>query len=668
MPAEEKLKQARAARLAGDYRLAELVTREIIDRDPINADAIAFLAQLLAEQGDRSSTLEQIDFAIKLAPRSAATRVSAAAVRERAGDMPGALNEARLASELDPKRFDAWATLGTLLGKAGVFDKSERALANAFKIDDSHPGVGLLLAGARMEVGDYDGAVVALNRVEEIAPGLPQTARLRVNAAHARSDFDELARAAETWLRIEPDNDEPRRALGFAYAELNRMSQAADAFRPLAERDDADPKDIAAYGRYVLGARRFEEAGAVFDRALALDPDAADALFGKARLLTYQGALDDAAQACRRTLAAEPGHAEALAQLVELTSGRLDDAEYAALEKAAGNSFARPDQQIAAMFALGAARHARGRPAEAFAAWSQANAMARRARGAKSGYDAAREVEAREAIEALFPGALKLPAAGPDRSASDPIPIFVVGMPRSGTTLLENALSAHEDVEGAGEQPVLPHVLSGLLDYSSRPDAGKLRPFLIGSWRKTFFERIVQSGVHGARYVVDKQPLNFRSVGLIRLLFPEARIIHVRRNPVEVGFSIFRRNFSRQWSFTTDLAAIGHYYGQHARLMRHWDANFPGATAFVQYEDLVADFEKELRRIVEYCGLEWRDAMLNFHERERRVTTFSAVQVRKPVTASHLDAAEPYRDKLKPLVDALVEAGVDLETGAFASH
>jgi hypothetical protein len=179
-----------------------------------------------------------------------------------------------------------------------------------------------------------------------------------------------------------------------------------------------------------------------------------------------------------------------------------------------------------------------------------------------------------------------------------------------------------------------------------------------------FFDQCKRFGWNGAAHVTDKQPTNFLSVGMIAALFPQARIIHIRRDPVETGFSIYRRNFSQAWPFTTDLGDIAHYYAEHDRIAQHWLAAYPHFMTFVQYEDLVRNFEPEIRRLVAFCGLEFDDACLRYHEQSRSVMTFSAAQVREPPSIARLSSAGPYREHLRPMIDALEQLGVDLASGA----
>lgn len=251
-----------------------------------------------------------------------------------------------------------------------------------------------------------------------------------------------------------------------------------------------------------------------------------------------------------------------------------------------------------------------------------------------------------------------------------PAPIFIVGMPRSGTTLLESAIAAHPAIACAGELPTMPFAQREFLAWAEEFSwTGGLIPFeLREAIREKYFLQYREIEIGSASFVTDKQPNNFLNVGLIRHVFPEARIIHIRRNPVETGFSIFRRNFTRQWQFTNSLEEIGHYYGQYARISAHWAKVLGEQIAFVQYEELVQNFERELRRLINHCGLEWDSACLEYYKAERAVITFSATQVRKPPSVDHLDSTTPYAEFLEPLRSSLRKANVDLETGALLSE
>jgi hypothetical protein len=192
---------------------------------------------------------------------------------------------------------------------------------------------------------------------------------------------------------------------------------------------------------------------------------------------------------------------------------------------------------------------------------------------------------------------------------------------------------------------------------------------MLDGWRRRYLDQYRFFGLDtSARIIADKQPANVFAVGLLRQLFPDAPIIHIRRNPVETGFSIFRRNFSREWAFADRQADIAHQYAAYARVIQHWRAVLGRSVLHIQYEDLVADFEQGARRIVGASRLHFDRACLEYWKVEREVVTFSAAQVRKPPSPDHLGQTGPYRAHLSEMIEALDSYGVDLETGVLKAY
>ncbi|MFN3958377.1 MAG: sulfotransferase [Parvularculaceae bacterium] len=658
MALDHLLKEARKARLADDYASAFRLTRAFLDVNPGSPEAESLLGLCEIETG-RSEGEARILQAAEAAPGNAAVLLNLSILRERQGDLRRAVASANAAASADPQSFEAWAQLGKLLGKGEKFPEAFAALEQAMKIRADHPGVVLLFATAALETGRLTVCAEAIEAARALGVPSRDLRRLTAHLLRKRGDAAALEALAKEWLEAAPADDEARIALSYALAEQGYYDRAAAAFAPIAAAADAGADKLAAMGRYLLGGRRLDEAASWFQRALKANAADIDANFGLARRAMFLGRLEEAEAWCRRTISAAPAHAEAYGLLAEATGGRLSDADIDALERALATATA-DDDRIKLLFARGDALHARKDHAAAFDAWSEANRLKRsRAVAVGAGYDRRRQAERTQAVIRRF----SAPKAEADEAAPDgPTPIFIVGMPRSGTTLLESALCAHPKVDGAGEVPAMPFFLDQFLAAGGEAAANRS---LFAQWRAGYLDQCRRFGWKGAPFVTDKQPSNIFSVGLAARLFPSARFIHIRRNPVETGFSIFRRHFTQAWPFTTDLADIAHYYAEHSRVAEHWADACRDRFTFVQYEALVEDFEGCLRRLVAFCGLGWSDECLRFHEKDRAVLTFSAAQVREGPTAARLSSAGPYMSRLAPLIEALEALGVDLETGAL---
>jgi hypothetical protein len=245
-----------------------------------------------------------------------------------------------------------------------------------------------------------------------------------------------------------------------------------------------------------------------------------------------------------------------------------------------------------------------------------------------------------------------------------PVPIFIVGMPRSGTTLVESIVGAHSRVFACGERQAMRSIMQEFAAVAPGRDATTRCDSALPRWREAFRRELPD--LSDFRAVTDKNPWNFDALGLILELFPSARIVHVRRDPVETGLSIFRNDFPKFAAFSHRLADIGHYYGEYARLMAHWGRVLGDRFLTIQYEDLVADVDSGAAELVRFCGLDWEDACRDFAAKRRIIGTMSAVQARQPVSGFRGRAGR-YAGHLAPLVAALRSAGVDVSTGALAS-
>ena len=664
-----RLSDAGQLRLANDFAGARALCEAVLADRPGDAGAMALMGVCAVETGDLAGGRDWLDKAGAADPGLGLVPLYRSILHEAESDLPAALAAAQKASELSPDRFDVWGRYGDLAGRAGDFETAARALDKALATADAghpaRPHVALRLAGAELECKRLDAAAAALDTAEaEGLAGSLDVLRLRSDLARFAGDFTALTAAAEAWHALDPQDMEARGALAMGLGQQGYYRKAIRIYRPVVDADPDTADNWAALGRLILGARDIDGARAAFDKALSLDPDCADACFGLARIHTFRGEQDKAIEMCRRTLAIDPGNFEAYGQLSEVSGGRLTDDEVARLEAETVKPGMPADRLSIGLFALGDARHRRAQREAAFAAWSRANDTKKlQHNGAVvSAYDRPEQERRTEWLTQVFAEPVAKPSP-----ALEQAPIFIVGMPRSGTTLIEAAIAAHDDVQAGGELSMMPVLFEAFIRWARETgwSGGEIPEDVLAPWRERYLSQYREYGLTGTPFVTDKQPANFLAVGLIRQMFPKAPVIHIRRKPVEVAFSIYRRNFSRMWPFAHDLDDIAHYYALQARLGAHWAETYPDHVTPLQYEELVGDFEARLRFVLARCGLSWSRKCLEYYNVERTVMTFSATQVRRPPSKEHLDSTSPYATFLSPFDAAVSLQCVDNETGMW---
>jgi tetratricopeptide (TPR) repeat protein len=668
---DPRLAEARERRLQDDFGQARALCHAVLETRPDDAEALGLLGICDIECGDVTGGRAWLDRAEAADPGNASVHLYRSMQFEAEGNAKAALDAARRASECDSGRFDIWGRLGDLAGIGGNLPLAAECFDKALRAEEQHPArahVALRLAGLELQLGRTDAAEAALQATEAASGGglPPEGLAIRAAVARNRADWSLLRDVAQDWLDVVPNDNDARGALAQALSQLGYYRRAIEIFSPVVAERGADPGSLAALGRLYLGARDTEAARKTFEAALEIDPNSADALFGLARIGNFAGRVDEVETYCRRILAAHPDHLDACAFLSETTGGRIEDDELATLETARGRSDLPADRRSVALFALGDAYHRRKRRAEAFAVWTLANETKWLQHNGRleSGYDRDAQRARVDRLITQFDGRepVGLDPVGPT-------PIFIVGMPRSGTTLLEAAISAHDDVEPSGELPALPFIFEQFERWAreTRWQGGRIPDDRLDAWREIYFKQLREYGLDGAQWVTDKQPSNFQAVGLIRQLFPRSPVIHIRRRPLETAFSIYRRNFTRQWPFAHALDDIRHYYVEQARMCDHWLRTYPDNVTDIQYETLVIAFEDSLRSLLAHIGLSWDPKCLEFYKQERQIMTFSAMQVRRPPSADHLDSTTPYLEWLGDFEAGLEACGVDPETGEWRS-
>jgi len=469
------------------------------------------------------------------------------------------------------------------------------------------------------EQGKLDGAVAHYQRALALRPDLVHTLNNLGNLLRVQGKLDQAVARLEQSLALKPDFAEAHNNLGIA----------------------------------LMGQGKLELAVARFEQALALRPDLAETHKNLGCALTRQGRFDEAVAHFDQAIALRPNFAEAHYHRTDVKTFRADDAELAALEALAADPDRLPASKMSYIhFALGKALEDVGDYPRAFEHLLKGNALKRR----ELDYNEAANQQLFRLIAQQFDSSLldRFRAAG-DPS---PVPIFIVGMPRSGSTLVEQILASHPQVHAAGELTNLDRVVRGVSDATGRPIPF---PAWVASTDAESLRRLGQAylaslptAASGETRITDKAPSNFLHIGLIRLILPGARIIHTLRDPIDTCLSCFSKLFRQGQTFSYDLAELGRFYRRYYELMAHWRSVLPaGAMLDVAYEDVVDNLEQQARRLIDFCGLPWDDRCLSFHETSRPIATPSNVQVRQPIYRSSVARWRRYEPFLQPLLAEL---------------
>ncbi|MFM5886089.1 MAG: sulfotransferase [Novosphingobium sp.] len=466
--------------------------------------------------------------------------------------------------------------------------------------------------------------------------------------------FDEAEFLLESCIVIEPDNTNAH----FDYVNvLNKRQKFADALdqaRALRSKAPDKPQFDLLYANQSLAVGEFDEALGIYRQQLARMPDNPTLHLSIGHALKTVGQQAEAIEAYRGAYRVAPDFGDAYWSLANLKTYRFEEDEIARMREYEAAGSTKLVDRYHLCFALGKALEDGGDYQASFGYYERGNRLKRD----ELGYDW-RRMSAEIALQRQHcDAALFERFRGSGAEASDPI--FILGLPRAGSTLLEQILSSHSQVEGTMELPnilALAHRLDGrrrVGEEANYPanlaqlDSASLAEFGEAFLRDTRIHR-----KQGTPFFIDKMPNNFRHIGLIHLILPNARIIDARRGAMGCSFSGFKQLFAEGQEFTYGLEEIGHYYRDYVGLMDHWDAVLPGKVLRVQYEDVVADLETQVRRLLDFCGLPFEQACVDFHRTERAVRTASSEQVRQPIFTSGVDQWENFSPYLDPLRDAL---------------
>jgi len=591
-------------------------------------------------------------------PRAAHTQYELGLVLEALGERKQATAALRNAVALRPDLPEAWRALGDLLFLEGDSAGAEAAFAEHGRASIQNPALrpaADALFGARLAEAEtllrahllrQAGDAVALRLLGETL--LRQERHGEAEAALAQA------------LRRDADDHGAR----FSYATALFRQQKGAAALAEAEGLLALAPHEAAYLNLLAGCLAllgdFDRAIETYEELLATYGRQPRIWLNHGHVLRTVGRREDAVTAYRRAVALAPGLGDAYWSLANLKVAALSGADEAAIEGQLARADLDTEDRLHLCYALGKSLEDRGAYAGAFHHYATGAALRRRTLA----YDADEQSAFARRSMALFTPAFLAARAHVGCPAADPI--FIVGLPRSGSTLIEQILASHSAVEGTMELPEIGLFANSLGEAGAGgyPDcvAGLSRDDL-RSLGELFLDRTRIQRKLDRPFFIDKMPNNFRHIGLIHLILPNAKIIDARRHPLATCFSAFKQHFAQGQGFSYDLTDLGRYYRDYLALMAHFDAVLPGRIHRVIYEDMVDETEAEVRRLLAYCGLPFEAACLKFHENDRAVRTVSSEQVRQPIFRQGLDQWRHFEPWLAPLKDAL---GPSLETWRVA--
>ncbi|MBD3729375.1 MAG: sulfotransferase [Sphingomonadales bacterium] len=550
----------------------------------------------------------------------------------------------------DPALAGAWRLLGRALRSLGQPDEAEQAEMAAVRAATRDPE--MIAIAAAMIAGDLQRAEPLLRQRLGSQPTDVAAIRLMAELAARIGRFKDAEALLSRALELAPGFQAARGNLATVLYKQSRYEEAARVLDEVLARDPNNPGNRNLMAATLGRIGDYEEALRLYAELVDTFPDHAKLWMSYGHMLKTVGRQEDGVAAYRRALAAEPGLGEVWWSLANLKTVKFDDGDVAAMEQALEGE-PPLDDALHLHFALGKAWGDRGEAAKSFAHYAAGNAL----RSEELEYDPQAITDQVDRMIAVLTPEFLAAHEGVGNPAPDPV--FILGLPRAGSTLLEQILSSHSQVEGTMELPDIPAMAmreakkSGgeLRDW---PDAvAAMAPEEFAVLGAEFLERTRVQRKSGKPFYIDKLPNNWSYAGFIHLILPHAKIIDARRHPLDCCFSNFRQHFAKGQGFSYSLDHIGRYYADYVRAMDHYDAVLPGRVHRVIHERLLDDPEGEVRALLAYMGLEFEESCLDFHRNARAVRTASSEQVRRPINRDGVGQWEPYAQWLGPLEAAL---------------
>ena len=653
-PLELHLQRIRQLHVDGQYAQALQAAEACLAETPDHYQTLYLVAR-------SQRYLGQIEAALKTLARMEQERPRYSRMHEERGhcyvvlrDAPRAINALLLAVNINPALPSSWNLLEGLYRLTGDAANAATAASHIATLKRLAPDV--VLATSHFSDGELDPAEQIIRAYLLKAGNDVEAMRLLARIGLTREVLDDAETLLEAVLKIAPDYRAARYDYACVLVERHQYKRACEEAEKLLAIEPNHLDYRALYARASVGLGEHDRAISLYQKLLQEVPDAADLHLSLAHSLKTQGQQAESIEAYRAAATVRPDFGDAFWSLANLKTYRFCDDEIARMRVAEAATATQTVDRYHLCFALGKAFEDRGDYAESWRYYSQGNALKR----SESRYRAEIiEINTRKQIEV---GTREFFASREGFGVARPDPIFIVGLPRAGSTLIEQILASHSCVEGTHELGEIPRIV---LDLQGRqPDLDNPRyPGALAELTPEDFLRLGEKYLTETRiyrgnkpYFIDKMPNNFRHIGLIHLILPNAKIIDVRREPTACCFSNLKQLFATGQEFSYSVEDIARYYRTYLDVMQHWDEVLPGRVLRVQHEDVVDDLESNVRRILDFCGLPFEPSCLEFYKTARSVRTASSEQVRQPIFRDGVDQWRKYEPWLGPLKEALGDA------------
>ena len=647
--------------LHGKPAAAERQAREVLKVLPQDARALLVIGaarRRLRDFAAAKSILSQV---------AAAKRDSAEAHYElglalaEGGERDDAIASLRRAAALEGDFSEAWLALSEQLYFAGDKDGATEAYDEHIRVVVKDPNLRDALAALRENrLAD---AECKLRIYVRANPGDLGAVRLLAETLGRQSRHEQAEVILAHCLRIAPGFVAARFTYALALYEQSKTEEAIAELEKLLETQPGEPRYLSTLAACHVLRMDYEKAIRLLTDLVAKYPDEAKLWVNYGQSLRIVGRRDEAVAAYRRAIALQPGAGEAYWSLADLKIEALDEADIAAMTEQVEEPASPDEARVALHYSLGKAYEDRRAFEASFRHYAEGARLRRRYLPNDPELNASVvESLARQFTPAFF-------AERADWGFADAAPIFVVGLPRSGSTLVEQILSGHSEIEATMELPFIlsiSHRLNvrggGAVSYvGSLENLPRQRFCELG---KEYIDACASFRRRGTRFFIDKMPGNLFHLGLIKLMLPNARIIDIRRDPLGCCFSVFKQYFFRGQNYSYDLGELGRYYSDYVSLMAHYEKALPGFIHRVHYDELVDDVEGEARRLLAFLQVEYQEACLNFWGSGRPISTHSSEQVRRPIYRDALEHWRNYEPWLGPLREALGDVLVNWKQGA----